>query len=131
MTLRHMDDRLAARALALGAFAGLALGGALLLFPGAVIEMFGFETSPTAELLARLLGAESVGFALIGAWLGSDRRIRNQLVRAHFVAESVAGVVSVLAIRAGGGSGIAWLIPALYIAFALVWGYLLIALPRN
>lgn len=126
-----MDDRLAARALAVGAFAGLVLGGALLLFPGAVIEMFGFATAPPSELLARLLGAESIGIALLGIWLGSDRRIRNQLVRAHFVAESVAGVASFLAIRASGVGGVAWLIPALYIGFALVWGYLLIALPRN
>ena len=126
-----MDDRLAARALAFGAFAGLVLGGALILVPGAVIEVFGFETSASAELLARLLGAESVGFALIGAWLGSDRRIRNQIVRAHFAAESIAGLASFLAIRAGGGGGIAWAIPAIYIGFALVWGYLLIALPRN
>lgn len=126
-----MDDRLAARALAFGAFSGLVLGAVLLLAPGAVIGFFGFATSAPAELLARLLGAESVGLALIGAWLGSDRRIRNQLVRAHFAAESIAGVASFLAIRAGGGGGIAWSIPAIYLGFALVWGYLLIALPRN
>lgn len=126
-----MDDRLAARALVAGAWAGLALGIALILAPGAVIEMFGFATSATAELLARLLGAESIGFALIGAWLGSDRRIRNQIVRAHLIAESVAGVASVMAIRAGGGGGLAWAIPAIYIGFALVWAYLLVALPRH
>lgn len=109
----------------------MVLGAALLLAPGAIIELFGFSTSAPAELLARLLGAESVGLALIGAWLGSDRRIRNHLVRAHFIAESLAGAASFMAIRAGGGSGIAWAIPAIYVGFALVWAYLLIALPRD
>lgn len=126
-----MDDRLAGRALALGAFLGLLLGGGLVLSPGSVVGLFGFATSPTAEFLARLLGAESIGFALISVWLGSDRRIRQPLVRAHLVAESLSAVVAVLALRSGGGSGLAWAIPAVYAGFALVWTYLLISLPRS
>ena len=126
-----MDDRLAERALALGAFLGLVLGAALLLAPAIVVRLFGFETSATAELLARLFGAESIGFALIGAWLGKDRRVRQPIVRAHLVAESVAAIASFLAIRGGGGGGIAWVIPGVYAAFALVWAYLLVALPRS
>ncbi|MFM8999162.1 MAG: hypothetical protein ACKOKE_03680 [Actinomycetota bacterium] len=126
-----MDDRLAGRALALGAFLGLALGAGLVLAPATVVGLFGFETSPTAEFLARLLGAESIGFALIGVWLGADRRVRQPIVRAHLVAESLSAIVAVLAIRAGGGGGIVWLIPLLYGGFALVWAYLLVALPRN
>jgi hypothetical protein len=126
-----MDDRLAQRALGLGAFLGLVLGGALLLAPAALVRLFGFETSATAELLARLFGAESMGFALIGVWLGSDRRVRQPIVRAHLVAESLSAVVAFLAVRAGGGSGLAWAIPAIYAAFALVWTYLLISLPRS
>jgi hypothetical protein len=126
-----MDDRLAERALALGALMGLAFGGALLLAPATVLGLFGFETSATAELVARLLGAESMGFALIGAWLGSDRRIRQPIVRAHLVAESLSAVAAFLAVRAGGGGGLAWAIPAIYASFALVWAYLLISLPRS
>ena len=127
----RMDDRLATRALALGAFMGIVLGGALLLAPAAVLGLFGFETSATAELVARLFGAESIGFALIGLWLGSDRRVRQPIVRAHLVAESLSAVAAFLAVRAGGGSGLAWAIPAIYAGFALVWGYLLVSLPRS
>lgn len=126
-----MDDRLAGRALALGAIMGLVLGGALLLFPSVVLTLFGFETSGTAELVARLLGAESMGFALIGLWLGPDRRVRHPIVRAHLVAESLSAVAAFLAVRAGGAGGLAWAIPAIYAAFALVWTYLLISLPRS
>ena len=126
-----MDDRLAERALALGAFMGLLLGGALVLAPAAVLGFFGFATSATAELVARLLGAESIGFALIGVWLGSDRRVRHPIVRAHLVAESLSAIAAFLAVRAGGAGGLAWAIPAIYAAFALVWTYLLISLPRS
>lgn len=126
-----MDDRLAGRALALGAFLGLVFGVALFLAPAAVVRLFGFETSATAEFVGRLFGAESIGFALIAVWLGSDRRVRQPIVRAHLVADSLSAVAAFLAVRAGGGSGLAWAIPSIYAAFSLVWAYLLVSLPRS
>lgn len=126
-----MDDRLAARTLALGAILGLVLGGALLLAPATLITLFGYATSPAAELLARLFAAEAIGFSLLGFWLGKDRRIRTAIVRSHLAAEGIGGIASALAIRAGGGNALAWAIPGLFLGFAVIWTYLLVSLPRS
>ena len=62
-------------------------GGALLAVPTWLLGMYGLQMTPDGELVARILGAQALGFAVL-EWYGlrGGREVRIAALRSAFVA---------------------------------------------
>lgn len=119
--------------LAINAVVGLAFGVALLLAPAALLNFNGVQTDRVGLVLARLFGAEFVGFNIV-TWLvrnyqdGSGRRV---VVLGHTISESLGFVVAILAKLGGLGNAMFWGIVAVYLVFALGYAYFQFTRPQS
>lgn len=124
-----MDDRVTTTILGAGATVGLMFGALLLIAASRLFGVFGLESSPTAILLGHVLGAEMVGFNGATALALRDRRARASHVRGHIIADAIAGVLSLIAVIGGTGNALAWLVPILFLGFAVGLAYALLRPP--
>lgn len=109
---------------------GLTFAALLLMAPGRILGLFGIPADETVALLARLLAAEFLGLSLVNLWAAGDRRFHRPVVRAQFFTKGVAGAAALVAVLGGEGNSFAWLVPATFLGFASVYGYLLVMRPR-
>jgi hypothetical protein len=94
--------------LTVDALIGLAAGTALLLLPDGFLSFAQVSLAPTGVVVARLYGAELLGFG-IATWLVRNTSTRrSSIVLGHIVNESLTAVVIAIAVVSGiGGPGLA------------------------
>ena len=102
-------------------------GTGLLVAPAWLLGIYGLTMTTDGEIVARLLGAQLLGYAVL-EWLclRGGRELRVATLRAAFVAELGGVVVSGLAVLQGRGNTMLLSVVALFLVFAIWRGYYLI-----
>ena len=91
------------------------------------MSFYGSTLSAGGLLIARLFGATLLGYAVL-TWFARDAGesdARWAIIVALCIYEAVGVIITVFAIVAGTLNPLAWLIVALYLFFALGFGYYL------
>jgi hypothetical protein len=118
----------------LNVLVGLVFAVALLAAPAFLLSTYALSTNDVGLLLARLLGAEFLALnvlCLLALRQLGNPAVRRAVVIGRILSEGTGGVVALLAKVAGMGNEMVWSIPALYLAFALLYAYFLVRLPRD
>ena len=100
-------------------------GIAFVLVPAQVIQLYGITVDAPLKYVGQLLGASFVGFAFL-TWLArnaTDSDARRAIVLALFVSDGVGFVVALIGQLAGVVNSLGWLNVAIYLLFALGFGY--------
>ena len=106
------------------AWVGFITGFVLLVFPTTLLGMNGIQADAAGITLARLLGAEFIGFNLV-TWMSKNpgnESTRRMVVFSHSVSETLGFIVLLYARLNGLGNNMLWSFVAVYFIFAL--GYL-------
>ena len=102
-------------------------GAGLLVVPAWLLGIYGLTMTTDGEIVARLLGAQLLGYAVLEWYcLRGGRELRVATLRAAFVAELGGAVVSGLAALQGRGNTMLLSVVALFLVFAIWRGYYLI-----
>ena len=111
-----------AAAIAVGLF-----GVELLVAPGWLLSFNGMAATPDGEVVARLLGAQLLGYVPL-EWLAvrGSREVRLVNLRSVFVAELVSLLVVVVAAAQGRGNAMFFGLVAVFLVFTLWRGYYLV-----
>ena len=104
--------------LAVNALVGLAGGLALLLLPELFLSLLGLHSDQTGLVLARLYGAELVGFN-VATWLARSLAAQPGVVLGHVANESLTAAVLWIAIAGGAGGPLLWALAVVATAFAV------------
>jgi hypothetical protein len=110
---------------------GLVFGVGLLIAPAFLLGTYNLPTSDVTLLVARLLGAEFIGFNVMTLLvLGQleNPPVGRALVIARAASEGTAAVVAWIGKLAGMGNALLWSVPVIYTLFALGYLYCLIRL---
>jgi uncharacterized PurR-regulated membrane protein YhhQ (DUF165 family) len=111
--------------LTLGAVLALIFGLAFVLVPAQTLALYDVELEPAGILVARLLGASFLVFAVTN-WLvrnAGPTRERQAIILGLFVGEAVGFVVSLLAQLDGIANSLGWLTVDIYLVLTLGFGY--------
>jgi len=102
-------------------------GLGLLAAPAWLLGIYGITTTTDGEVVARLLGTQLLGYAVL-EWAGlrGGRELRLVALRAALVAELGGFVVGGLAVLQGRGNTMLLSVVALFLVFAIWRGYYLI-----
>lgn len=107
-------------------------GISLLAAPASLLAVYGLTVTPDGEVVARVLGAQLVGYVLV-EWFairgGRDVRVAN--VRSVFVAEVLSLAVTAIAALQGRGNTLFLAVVAIFLVFSLWRGYYLITYARE
>jgi hypothetical protein len=106
-------------------------GLALVIVPGTVTATYGITADASLQYMGQLFGSCLVGIAVL-CWYAADTpesEARTAICRALFVFNGVALVVSLVAQLRGVMNAVGWSAVAIYLLFALGWGYFLRAKP--
>ena len=102
-------------------------GGALLAVPAWLLGMYGLQMTPDGELVARILGAQTLAFGLLEWYaLRGGRELRVAVVRSAFVAEVSSLTISVIAAVQGRGNTLFLSVVAIFLVFSVWRGYYVI-----
>lgn len=115
--------------LSVNAIVGLVFGLALLFAPGILLATYGLGTDGTTLLIARLLGAEFLGYNVVSLLVRNqvtEPRLGRSFVIARFLSEGLGFVVALLARLAGMGNSTVWTVVGLYALFTLGYLYFLV-----
>jgi fatty-acid desaturase len=106
----------------------LCLGISILLVPEFIYSIFGGTLAAGGVFAAREYGASMMGNLML-TWFARNSQksdIRWAIILALFVYDAVGAVITLIAIISGALNPLAWLIVALYLFFALGFGYFLL-----
>jgi len=104
----------------------LLFGLGLVAVPGALLALYGAGDSPTAEFVARILGAAVLGHGAI-QWLARDVAETPAgwaITRGNLVFDVVAAASAAMAVLSGVVNVLGWGIVALFVALFVVRAYL-------
>lgn len=114
------------------AVACLIMGTLLALVPGRVAAILGVAASPGTILMARLYAATAFGnFTL--SWFARNEPVsdaRRAIALDLLVYDAIGFAVALLAVISGVMNALGWFAVAIYLFFALGFGYHLVAQPR-
>lgn len=106
----------------------LGFGPFLLFFPGQLLNLLGSSYGPGAALTAREYGASLIGNLFL-TWLArnADHSIaRRAIIWDLFIYDAVALIATLTIQLSGGLNALGWVIVAVYLFFALGFGYFLL-----
>lgn len=104
---------------------GVLFGLGFLLVPEMTLRMYGVPTEPHNLMQSRYFGSVLLAFGLI-FFLARDTQ-DPKAIRALLVGGFVGNVVGAMISASAAGNGLAWMSVAIYAAFAVGAGYLLLA----
>jgi hypothetical protein len=122
--IRSLERWLLITNAAVGFFAGLAL----LVVPSAFMAVLNIQLDAAGTTMARLYGAELVGFN-IATWMSRRLPIPRPIVLGHVANESLTAIAFVVAAIGGLGNALLWPLALTAALFAL--GYSLVAITRR
>jgi hypothetical protein len=114
---------------------GLAFGVGLVFAPDFLLGSYGLQTSAVTVLVARLMGAEFLGFntmTLLVLGQLENPPVGRALIFGRLLSEGSAAIVAWIALVtgmgkvAGQGNTMLWTIPAIYTVFTLGYFYFLV-----
>ena len=106
----------------------LGFGLILVFVPKWLLNILGTSYCSAAALAARLYGAALIG-ALLLTWLArnaDDSVARRAIIWDLFVYDAIGFVVTLIILLAGGLNALGWFIVAVYLFFAVGFGYQLL-----
>ena len=111
--------------LSLNAVVGLAFGIILLFVPGYLLDLNGIHADAAAIMIARLFGAEFIGFNIVTWRERNDEGAPGQrlVVIGHAVSESLGFIITLISRLSGLGNDLFWGIVGAYLLFALGYVY--------
>jgi hypothetical protein len=100
-------------------------GLTFVLVPGTAMSFYGVTLSPGGLFIARLFGGVLIGVAVLtwSARNAGDSEARKAIVLSRFVCETVGFIVALLGQLAGVVNALGWSTVAIYLVFALGFGY--------
>lgn len=104
----------------------LIVASLLLVVPKLMVSFFGSSYTPFTITLARIFGAELTGLALV-SWITrdpSDSSTLRGLALSYLACNSLGFIVCLLGRLSGTLHTAAWLFIALYLFYAVLFGYL-------
>jgi hypothetical protein len=110
------------------AFVCLVFGPLLLFVPGPLLNLLGTSFGPGAALTAREYGAALIGLLML-TWFARNAEAsvaRRAIILNLFVYDAIALVVTLIIQLSGGLNLLGWGIVAIYLFFAVGFGYLLL-----
>ena len=110
------------------AFVCLVFGPLLLFVPGPLLNLLGTSFGPGAALTAREYGAALIGNLML-TWFARNAEVsvaRRAIILNLFVYDAIALVVTLIIQLSGGLNLLGWGIVAIYLFFAVGFGYLLL-----
>jgi hypothetical protein len=110
------------------AFVCLVFGPLLLFVPGPLLNLLGTSFGPGAALTAREYGAALIGILML-TWFARNAEAsvaRRAIILNLFVYDAIALVVTLIIQLSGGLNLLGWGIVAIYLFFAVGFGYLLL-----
>lgn len=113
------------------AFVSALFGLAFVFAPDASLALYGITLSPGGSALTRLFGAAFIEFALLSWFLrnSGDSEARQAIILALFLGEAVGFVVALFGQLSGVANALGWLTVAMYLLFALGFGYFQLVKP--
>ena len=121
-----------ARAQIADTFITLAFGVALILVPDVLLALYGARTDAAGIVLARLLGAFTLGYAGVN-WYTSravETPMAREIIRAQGIVDVIAVVIGVAATLAGTVNVLGWSLVALFAVLGAIRLYGTMAMPR-
>jgi hypothetical protein len=103
----------------------LVFGLAFLIAAAWTMNLFGITLDNSGVLMTQLLGAAFLGFAVVN-WMARQFAVPedvHHIIVGNFIANAVGFVVTLWQKLNGLGNGWSWLPIALYLLFALAFGY--------
>jgi len=100
----------------------------MLFFPGSLLTFLGSSFGPGAAIVARAYGAALVGNFML-AWFArnaGESEVRRAIVLDLFVYDAVGFVAALLIQLSGGLNLLGWGVVAIYLFFAVGFGYFLL-----
>jgi len=93
--------------------------------PGTAMSFYGITLSPGGILIARLFGAVLLGVAVLtwSARNAGESEARKAIILSRFVCETLGFIVALLGQLAGVVNALGWSTVAIYLLFALGFGY--------
>jgi hypothetical protein len=98
-----------------------------ILLPSSVLSLYGVESGPAVQLMARYAGLGSLVIALV-AWFSrnvTDLKAQRAIILAFLITYVIAVIVSVFG-TISGTMKIGWAVVGLYLLFALGYAYILL-----
>jgi hypothetical protein len=98
-----------------------------LLLPSSVLSLYGVESGPAVQLMARYAGLGSLVIALV-AWFSRnvmDLKAQRAIILAFLITYVIAVIVSVIG-TISGTMKIGWAVVGLYLLFVLGYAYILL-----
>ena len=104
---------------------GFAFGLGLVVAPDFLLGQYGLSTNGAGVALARLLGAELIGFniATFLARRDPEGEGARLAVLGHAVSEPIGALATLAALLTGVGNPMLWSVFALYALFSAAYGY--------
>jgi hypothetical protein len=115
------------------AIVSLLFGLGFVLVPEATLAPYGVTTDQEGINIARLFGAALLGYAVL-AWSArktEESAARRSIVLALFLGFSIGFVVTVVNQLTGVANALGWSTVAIYLLFALSYGYFQFAQPSS
>ncbi len=112
--------------LVVNAVVALVYGIGLVLFPSAVLSIYGVTPGPAVNLASQLIGVEMIHVGVI-CWLArnvSDASAQKALIFGGMIGQVIAVIVSVMGTVSGVFSAVGWSTVAIYVILALGYAYL-------
>ena len=106
----------------------LGFGPLLLFFPGPLLEFLGSSYGPGAAITAREYGSALLGNVFL-TWFARDAEkspTRRAIILGMFVYNTIGFVAMLLIQLSGGMNWLGWGVVAIYLFFALGFGYFLL-----
>jgi hypothetical protein len=107
------------------AWVAFVFGVGFVVLPTTMLSLYGVALGRGGVAIAQLLGAEFLGYAFL-AWFAKGTEgpgARRAIVLGFFVSFGVGFVVALLSQLAGAFNVLGWSTVAIYLLFALVYGY--------
>jgi len=123
-----MDERLERWFVIANAVVGFSAGLALIVVPSAFMSMLNIQIDAAGTAMARLYGAELVGFN-IATWMSRRVPVPRPIVLGHVANETLTAMAFAVAANSGVGNLLVWPLALAAGVFAL--GYAWIAVARR
>jgi hypothetical protein len=100
-------------------------GFAFLLVPGEIGAQYGVDSNAAMNYMGQLLGAAFIGFAVLTWWArnANDSTARRAIVLAFFIGNVAGFVVALIGQLNEVVNTLGWSTVAIYLLFALAYGY--------
>ena len=115
------------------AIAAAVFGVSFVFWPGEVLSQYGHAADAALEYLFQLVGAALIAFAVLtwSARNAPDSVARRAILLSMFIGNAIGFVVALIAQLGGVDNELGWSTVAIYLLFALGFGYFRIVKPAE